>query len=130
LGGTKLNLTYRIAGREPGLMHPTDAAARNIKDGDVVRVFNDRGQILVGVKVTEDVRPGVMRVYEGGWYNPAEPGKPGTLDKYGDVNVLSLDIGTSKLGQGNCGQTVVADAEKFAGTPPEVTVFVPPVAEV
>jgi trimethylamine-N-oxide reductase (cytochrome c) len=128
LCGTKLNQTYRIAGREPALMNPADAAARNIKDGDVVRVFNDRGQILVGVKLTEDARPGVMRVFEGGWYDPAEPGKPGTLDKYGDVNVLSLDLGASKLSQGNTAQTITADAEKFAGEPPPVTVFAPPAA--
>ena len=130
LGGTKLNESYRIAGREPGLINPVDAAARNLKDGDVARVFNDRGQILVGIKVTEDVRPGVMRVYEGGWYDPAEPTKPGTLDKQGDVNVLSFDLGTSKLAQGNTAQTVVADAEKFVGTPPAVTVFLPPTAAV
>jgi trimethylamine-N-oxide reductase (cytochrome c) len=126
LCGTKLNEKYRIAGREPALMNPTDAAARNIKDGDVVRLFNDRGQILVGVKVTDDARPGVMRVFEGGWYDPAEPGKIGTLDKYGDANVLSLDVGTSRLAQGNTAQTIVAEAEKFTGTPPDVTVFTAP----
>jgi trimethylamine-N-oxide reductase (cytochrome c) len=128
LCGTKLNLEYRIAGREPCLMNPADAAARNIKDGDVVRLFNDRGQILVGVKVTDDARPGVVRVYEGGWYDPLEPDKVGSLCKYGDVNVLSIDIGTSKLGQGNCGQTAMADAEKFAGEPPAVTAFQAPAA--
>ena len=47
------------------------------------------------------MRPGVIRVNEGGWYDPLEPGKPATLCKYGDVNNLSMDIGTSKLGQGN-----------------------------
>jgi trimethylamine-N-oxide reductase (cytochrome c) len=126
LCGTKLNESYRIAGREPALINPADAAARNIKDGDVVRIFNDRGQILVGVKVTDDARPGVMRVFEGGWYDPAEPGNIGTLDKYGDVNVLSLDVGTSRLAQGNTAQTIMAQAEKFAATPPAVTVFVAP----
>jgi trimethylamine-N-oxide reductase (cytochrome c) len=126
LCGTKLNQTYRIAGREPCLMNPADAAARGIADGDVVRLFNDRGQILAGVKITDDVRPGVVRVYEGGWYDPVDAADPSSLDKYGDANVLSIDIGTSKLAQGNCGQTVVAEAEKFKETPPEVSVFSAP----
>jgi trimethylamine-N-oxide reductase (cytochrome c) len=128
LGGTKLNETYRIAGREPCMMNPADAASRDIKDGDIIRLFNDRGQMLVGVKLTEDTRPGCVRVYEGGWYNPAEPEKVGSLDKYGDPNTLSIDIGTSKLAQGNTSQTVMAQAEKFSGTAPEVTVFVAPAA--
>ncbi len=130
LGGTKLNLEYRIAGREPCLMNPADEAARNIKDGDVVRVFNGRGQILAGAKLSEDIRPGAVQIYEGGWYNPAEPGEVGSLDKYGDVNVLSVDIGTSRLGQGNCGQTAMAEVEIFTGKPPEVTIFAAPTAAV
>ncbi len=62
----------------------------------------------------------MIRVNEGGWYDPAEPGKPGTLSRYGDVNVLSQDIPTSKLGQGNCGHSVVGDVEKYTG--PAMTV--------
>jgi trimethylamine-N-oxide reductase (cytochrome c) len=92
----------------------------------VVRVFNDRGQILVGVKVTEDARPGVMRIFEGGWYDPEEPGKIRSLCKYGDVNVLSVGLGTSKLAQGNTAQTIMAEAEKFAGSAPALTVFTAP----
>ena len=91
---------YAVNGREPCLINTKDAADRGIADGDIVRVFNDRGQILAGAKVTDAIRPGVMRVNEGGWFDPAEPEKVGSLDKYGDVNVLSIDIGTSKLAQG------------------------------
>jgi trimethylamine-N-oxide reductase (cytochrome c) len=126
LCGTKLRETYAVAGREPCLIHPKDAAARGIRDGDVVRVFNDRGQVLAGATVTEDIRPGVIRVSEGGWYDPAEPGKPGALCRYGDVNVLTPDIGTSKLAQGNCGHTAIGEVEKYQGDPPPVGVFIAP----
>lgn len=123
LCGTAFRKTYTIADREPCLINTDDAAKRGIADGDIVRIFNDRGQMLAGAKVTDAIRPGVIRVNEGGWYDPVEPGAPDSLDAYGDVNNLTVDIGTSKLAQGNCGHTAVADVEKFTGTPPEVTVF-------
>jgi len=123
LCGTKLRESYAVAGREPCLISPEDAAARGIADGDVVRIFNDRGQILTGVVVTDAIRPGVIRVNEGGWYDPVDPGMPGSLDAYGDVNVLTVDIGTSKLAQGNCGHTALADVERFEGDLPPVRVF-------
>jgi trimethylamine-N-oxide reductase (cytochrome c) len=126
LCGTKLNLTYRIADREPCVINPADASARGIADGDVVRVFNDRGQVLAGAKISDEVRPGVVRLYEGGWFDPLDPSKPDSLDKYGAANVLAIDLGTSKLAQGNCGQTAVGDVEKYKGTPPAVTVFSAP----
>ena len=46
----------KVRGREPIRIHPADAAARGIADGDVVRVFNDRGACLAGV-VLDDGRP-------------------------------------------------------------------------
>ncbi|WP_316858903.1 trimethylamine-N-oxide reductase TorA [uncultured Cohaesibacter sp.] len=123
LCGTINREKYAIAGREPCWIHPDDAKARGIADGDVVRVFNDRGQILTGAVVTDKVRKGVLRVQEGGWFDPVELGG---LDAYGDVNVLSPDIGTSKLAQGNCGYSIIADAEKFTGELPDVKVFSTP----
>ncbi len=123
LCGTVLRDSYAVAGREPCVINTQDAAARNIKTGDVVRVFNDRGQVLAGAVVSDDTRPGVIRLFEGGWYNPVEGGKPGSLDAYGDANCLTPGLGTSKLAQGNCGHTGLADVEKFTGTLPEVTVF-------
>ncbi len=123
LCGTTLRASYAIAGREPCLINPQDAAARGIHDGDVIRIFNDRGQILAGAHVTDTIRPGVICVNEGGWFDPEDPRKPGSLDRYGDANNLSVGIGTSKLAQGNCGHTGVGEVEKFRGVVPEIDVF-------
>jgi trimethylamine-N-oxide reductase (cytochrome c) len=123
LCGTSLRATYAIDGREPCLINPSDAAARGVKDGDIVRVFNDRGQILAGAKISDAIRPGVIRVNEGGWFDPANPREAGSVCRYGDVNNLSVGIGTSKLAQGNCGHTAVGDFEKYRGAPPELDVF-------
>jgi trimethylamine-N-oxide reductase (cytochrome c) len=45
--------SYAVQGREPCYINPDDAKERGIKDGDVVRVFNDRGQLLAGAVVTD-----------------------------------------------------------------------------
>ena len=127
LAHTWLRNRYAVQGREPVWIHPDTAAARGIANGDVVRVFNDRGQVLAGAVLTDRIRPDVIRLCEGGWYDPQEGGVSGTLCKYGDVNVLSPDLGTSKLAQGNCGHTVIAQVEKFEGELPDVTAFDPPV---
>ncbi|MDO4232514.1 MAG: trimethylamine-N-oxide reductase TorA [Lautropia sp.] len=126
LCGTVNRLSYQIGGREPCWMNPKDAKARGLKDGDVVRVFNDRGQILAGLKITDDIMPGVIRINEGGWFDPKNPREVGSLCSYGDVNVLTTGLGTSKLAQGNCGQTGVAEVERYTGSLPQVTVFSQP----
>ena len=126
LCGTTLRQSYAIDGREPCLMNPVDAKKRGVADGDVVRVFNERGQILAGVKVTDAIRPGVIRINEGGWFDPVDPRQPGSLCRYGDVNNLTLGIGTSKLAQGNCGHTAVAQVERYLGRLAAVDVFTAP----
>ncbi|CAK7193058.1 Dimethyl sulfoxide/trimethylamine N-oxide reductase [Commensalibacter sp. Nvir] len=126
LCGTKLRENYTIGGREPCWINPKDAEARNLKEGDIARAYNDRGQILVGIKVTDNIMPGVIRINEGGWYDPLNPRKANTLCRYGDVNNLTVGIATSKLAQANCGHTAVVELEKFEGELPSVTVFQKP----
>lgn len=104
-------------------MYPQDAAQRGVMDGGVVRVFNDRGQMLAGAKLTDDIRAGVICINEGGWFDPVDLRLPGGLCRYGDVNYLAIGIGTSKLAQGNCGHTAVAQVEKYRGTPPATQIF-------
>lgn len=115
LDNTPLREKYAVADREAIWIHPTDARARGIADGELVRAFNDRGQILVGAKVTADVRPGAVRISEGAWFDPADPAQPGSLCKNGNVNCLTFDIGTSSLAQGNCGQMAQLEIEKYQG---------------
>ena len=114
--------TYTVQGREPLYINPKDASARGIKDGDLVRVFNDRGQLLAGAVVSEDYAPGVARLQEGAWYGP-ESEKIGALDTYGDPNTLTMDIGTSQLAQATSANTCLVQFEKYVGTAPAVTSF-------
>ena len=116
----------KIQEREALTMHPQDAAARGIRAGDVVRVYNDRGACLAGVRIDDGVRRGVIVLPTGAWYDPLVPGEIGTLEKHGNPNVLTLDKGTSKLTQGCSAQTALVEVELFRGELPPVTAFDPP----
>lgn len=126
MDNTWLRETYNVSGREPIWINPKDAAARNIENGDVVRVFNDRGALLAGAIVTERVRPGVVMLQEGAWYDPDTPGEAGALCKHGNINLVTLDKGTSKLAQGNIANTALVEVEKYKGAPPAVTAYTAP----
>jgi len=69
------------------LISSEDARARNISDGQMVRVFNDRGEMVIPAKVTERIMPGVVDVPHGAWYDPDEKG----VDKGGCANILTRD---------------------------------------
>jgi anaerobic dimethyl sulfoxide reductase subunit A len=89
--------THSIHGNQPKLaridpddvwMHPADAAARGIADGEHVRVFNDRGSTLLPVKVTPRIAPGIVSIKEGAWFTPDGQGG---ADTRGCANALSDD---------------------------------------
>ena len=122
----RVSRAAKIEGREPMLINPADAAARGIADGDVVRVFNDRGACLAGARVTDAVRPGVVQLPSGAWYDPAEPDSDGSLDKHGNPNMLTADRGTSRLGQGPTAMTALVEVERFLKALPPITAFDPP----
>ena len=116
----------KVSGREPAVIHPDDAKARGIKDGDIIRVFNQRGACLAGAVIADHVRPSVVRLSAGAWYDPEGRGAPGSLDIHGNPNVLTRDEGTSSLGQGPTSATALVEIEKFEGDVPKITVFNPP----
>jgi trimethylamine-N-oxide reductase (cytochrome c) len=126
LNATSLRAKYEVREREPIWLHPADAAARGIKNGDIVRIFNDRGQTLAGAVVTERVRTGVVLLQEGAWYDPLVPGKIGTLDKHGSANNLTTDAPDSKLADGNQSNTALVQVERYAGPAPAITAFAAP----
>lgn len=116
----------KVHGREPIRISSADAAARGIEDGDVVRVFNDRGACLAGAVVTDSVRARVVQLATGAWFDPLDPGADQTMCVHGNPNVLTPDAGTSRLAQGCTGQHVLVDIEKWVGELPPVRAHQPP----
>ncbi|MGM4888023.1 molybdopterin guanine dinucleotide-containing S/N-oxide reductase [Tardiphaga sp. 20_F10_N6_6] len=114
-------------GREVARMHPVDADARGIKDGDIIKLFNQRGSCLASVVVTEDVMAGVVQLPTGAYYDPEDPNEEKPLCVHGNPNVLTRDTGTSRLAQGCTGQLTVVNVEKFTGNLPPIQAFDPPV---
>jgi biotin/methionine sulfoxide reductase len=117
----------KVAGREPMRINPADAARRGLRDGDVVRVFNDRGAILAGTVISDELRPGVIQISTGAWYDPSDPAGSDSLEKHGNPNVLTRDAGTSRLAQGPSAQSTLVEVERYEGDVPAVTAFDPPV---
>lgn len=126
LNNTNLRHVYEVQAREPIMIHPDNAKDKGIKDGDIVLVSSPRGKVLAGAVVTTDIRKNVVLMYEGGWYDPQEAGEIGSLCVHGDVNVLTLDKGTSKLAQGCATNTTLINVEKYTGVVPPIKVFSKP----
>lgn len=87
-------------------INSVDAEARGIKDRDMVRVFNDRGQSVLPASVTERMMPGVVDIPEGAWYDPDEKG----IDRGGCPNVLLNDVPSP--GGALCTNTALVEVEK------------------
>lgn len=117
----------KVAGREAIRMNPADAAVRGVTAGDVVRVFNDRGVCLAVAVLDERVRPQVVQLSTGAWFDLAEPANPDSMCVHGNPNVLTEDVGTSALARGCTGAHALVQIGKYTGAPPPVRAHQPPV---
>jgi biotin/methionine sulfoxide reductase len=115
----------KIHGREPVRMHPADAAARGLRTGDVVRIRNGRGSCLAGLVVSDALRPGVVQLSTGAWYDP-DPADP-SFCRHGNPNVLTPDLPSSNLSQGTTAQHTLVEVERWEGALPPVTVDKAPI---
>ncbi len=91
------------------VMNRADALSRGIRDGDLVKAFNDRGQTVLRASVTELIMPGVVEINAGAWHQPDADG----VDRGGCPNVL-LDDAISP-GGGFCSNSALVQVEKFPG---------------
>ncbi|MDR0805592.1 MAG: molybdopterin-dependent oxidoreductase [Enterobacteriaceae bacterium] len=86
----------KAACRQEMWINPIDAQERGIKHGDLVRIYNDRGEVQINAKVTPRMMPGVVALGEGAWYSPDAKG----VDHGGSINVLTTQR-PSPLAKGN-----------------------------
>ena len=99
------------------------AIARGIGNGDIVRLFNDRGACLAAAVLYAGIRRGVIELPTGAWYDPEDPFREGSLEVHGNPNVLTRDAGTSRIAQGPTAHSCLVEAERFSEPLPDIKVF-------
>jgi anaerobic selenocysteine-containing dehydrogenase len=86
-------------------MHPVDAAARQLEDGMWVRMWNELGEVHLPLRVTDEVRPGVVCSEKGSWFRTSDNGQT--------VSALA-PAHTADLSEGACYNDTRVEVEKFA----------------
>jgi trimethylamine-N-oxide reductase (cytochrome c) len=97
---------------EPLWLHPSEAAKRGIRHGDIVKIFNERGIVLAGAYVTERLRPGVVYIDHGARHDPVINGK---VERGGAINTISPDGITSENCVGQATSGYLVQVEKLSG---------------
>jgi anaerobic dimethyl sulfoxide reductase subunit A len=90
-------------------LNPIDAAERQIKDGEEVMVFNERGKLVLPCRLTPRIMPGVVDIPQGAWWKPDKNG----VDHGGNVNVLTSHRWTP-FAFGTAQHTIMVQVEKAA----------------
>jgi trimethylamine-N-oxide reductase (cytochrome c) len=96
-------------------LNTTDAAARGISDGDLIRAFNDRGSVILAAQLTERVPSGTVHSYEScADYEPL--GEPGySPDTSGCVNILTSKRYITPTSTGMASNSCLIQVEKWEG---------------
>ncbi|WP_120498901.1 molybdopterin-dependent oxidoreductase [Kiloniella sp. EL199] len=104
----KLRALYTVQGREPVRINKLDAIERGIKDGDLVELYNERGTVIAGAVVSDEIRPGVVSIYEGAWPQLDSKGRCNS----GLVNFLTSTQRSSGLSQATTANTCLISMRK------------------
>ena len=96
---------------EPLWINPKDAEKRGIKDGDIVKVFNERGIVLSGARVWERIMPGVVYQDHGARHDPIDSGR---IDRGGAINTIAPIGITSRNCVGQATSGYLVEVEKVS----------------
>lgn len=106
------SISGKVDGREIARLNPEEAASRNITDGMIVRLWNERGEVLAAAQLDSAVSRGVIVLPTGAWFTPSNNSG---LEIAGNANVLTQDIPSSSFGQGCAAHTCLVRVEPFMG---------------
>ena len=96
---------------EPLWINSVDAEKRGIKNGDIIKIFNERGAVLGGAYITERIRPGVAYIDHGARCDWIIPGK---LDRGGAINLISPEGTVSKNAPGQATSGFLVEVNKVS----------------
>ena len=94
---------------EPVWLHPSEAAVRGIRHGDIVKVFNERGIVLCGAYITERLIPQSCYIDHGARLDPIVPGE---IDRGGAINTITPAALTSTNATGMAVSGFLVEIEK------------------
>lgn len=114
-----------IQGREFALVSVEDARERGVKDGDLIEVYNARGAIIVGARVSPSIMKGVISIYEGAWLSKDSKGRCNS----GAINVLTTSVAASDLSQATSANTCLASFRKCTDAEGPNRAYEPPAVE-
>ena len=125
MANTSIREIDNIKDREFLLINSKDAKKRNIKNGDLVELYNKRGSLIAGAKLSDDIMPGVVSIYEGAWLSVDNKGRCNS----GAVNIITSSKASSGLSQATSANTCLAylrlstdiKDKNLAYTPPEIS---------
>ena len=107
-------------------MHPDDAAARGLADGRRRARLQRPRRLPRGLRSsTPTCCPGVVQMSTGAWFSPVTR-RGARAVRRGNVNVLTPDVGSSRLSQGCTGSRALVEIEGWRGDPPAIAASAPP----
>src|SRR5690606_30705402 len=125
MANTSVRHEEHVQGRQHVLISVEDAKANGIKDGDLVELYNQRGAVIAGARVTRKIMKGVVSLEEGGWVQFDSKGRCNA----GSINVITTSLAASGLSQATSANTCIASLKKCTDPESENRAFEPPVIE-
>ncbi|HLR13299.1 MAG TPA: molybdopterin-dependent oxidoreductase, partial [Burkholderiaceae bacterium] len=125
MANTSVRDEQHIQGRQHVLISVEDAKAQGIEDGDLVELYNDRGTVICGARVTDKIMKGVASLEEGGWIQLDSKGRCNS----GSINMITTSVASSGLSQATSANTCIAGLRKCTDPESENLAFEPPAIE-
>ena len=120
------SLKHKIKKREMARMNSDDALRLGLADGDVIKLSNEFGACLAGLRISDGIAPSIIELPTGAWYDPLDPNVDGSLEVHGNPNVLTSDRGSSSLAQGSAAHSCLVNVCLFEGDLPKLSIDQPP----
>ncbi|MBP3139780.1 molybdopterin-dependent oxidoreductase [Aliivibrio fischeri] len=122
LANTEVRKYESVQGRQYVLINDMDAQKHGIRSGQLVEIYNERGRVIAGAKVSDQIMPGVISLEEGAWLQFDSQGRCNS----GSINVLTSSQACSDLSQANSANTCLAYIQRCRDPESSNLAFEPP----